>query len=182
MLFAMLAASVPMTEPALAFPTPQGGVKDLTFFFHYASSAETAGGVSTNYLASTAANFQNVKNHDVKATGQPKIQVDFYLFPALAGAVTLSGDWQVVVFANSTALHPATWNLEFWDRTPSGSIAWDSGALTPSVQGGPSANNGYVDAPIYGYTLTTSSLNRTIAAGDTLEVEVTVNTGATVPL
>ncbi len=178
----MLIAAIPWAVPVSAFPPSQGGTKELTFFFHYASSAESLGGVSTNYLADTAANFQNIKNHDTKATGQPKLQVDFYLFPDLAGPVRLSGNWEVVVFANSTALHPATWNLEFWEKTPSGSIVWDSGALNPSVLGGPSANNGYVDAPIYGYTLTASNLNRTLASGDTLEVEITVNTGATVPL
>jgi hypothetical protein len=182
LLATLVVASIPMVEPVLAFPSSLGGLKPLTLFFHYAASAESAGGVSTNYLASTAAAFQNVKNHDVKAVGQPKLKIDFYTFPAFAGPVHLSANWQVVIFANSTALHPATWNLEFWEKSSVGTIMWDSGALSPSVLGGPSGNSGYVDAPIYGYTLTASNLNHTFASGDTLEVEITVNAGATVPL
>ncbi len=179
---ALVLGGLPLAQPAYSWPATREGNKDLTFYFHYASSAQTAGGVSTNYLADTSATFQNVKNHDTKAVGQPKIQVDFYVYPALAGQVQLTGDWQVIIFANSTALHPATWNLEFWEKSPSGTIVWDSGALTPTVVGGPSGNNGHIDVPVYGYTLTAAGLTHTFSAGDTLEVEVTVNTGATVPL
>ncbi len=178
----LLAAGLPLAFPAHAFPTTSGGIKNMTLFLHYASAAASPGGVSTSYLADTAATFQTMKNHDSKATGQPKIQLDWYVSPDFAGQISLSGEWQVVVFANSSSLHPATWGLEFWEKSPSGSVVWDSGALTPTVLGGPSGNNGYVDAPIYGYTLTVSSLSHVFAAGNTLEVEVTINTGATVPL
>ncbi len=182
LLAAMLVSAAPLGGPSFAFPQKQTGTKNMTVFLHYAASAQDVGGVSSNYLADTSAVFQNVKNHDVKAVGQPKLLLDFYLFPTLAGGVHLSGIWQVIVFANSTALHPATWGLEFWEKTPAGSVVWDSGALSPSVLGGPSANNGYVDSPIYGYTLSVSNLDHQFAQGNTLEVEITVNTGATVPL
>ena len=95
--------------------------------------------------------------------------------------MSLKGVWQTIIFANSTALHPATWGVEFWEKSPSGAVIWDSGALTPTVLGGPTANNGYVDSPIHGYTLSVN-LNHTFAAGNTLQVEVNINTGATVSL
>ncbi|MEM0117018.1 MAG: hypothetical protein QXE12_03750 [Conexivisphaerales archaeon] len=117
-----------------------------------------------------------------KGTGQPKISEDFYLYPSLAGNLTLSGNWVVIVFANSTALHPAAWNVEFWEKAPNGSIVWDSGLLSPSIVGGPAGYQGYVDVPIYGYKLTVTNLTHSFLAGDTLQVEVTVNTGSTVPL
>ncbi len=154
----------------------------MQFYFHYSSSAQTVGGVSTNYISNTLASFQSVKNHDSKTAGQPKVQLDFYVYPPFAGQVRLSGAWQVIVFANSSALHPAGWNLEFWEKSASGSIVWDSGSLNPTVLGGPSGNNGYIDVPIYGYTLTSSNLTRTFASGDVLETEVSINTGSTVPV
>ncbi len=178
----LIAAGLPLASPTHAFPPAQGGTKNMTLFLHYASTAASPGGVSTSYLADTSATFQNVKNHDSKTTGQPKIQLDWYVSPDFAGQVSLSGEWQVVVFANSTSLHPATWGLEFWEKSPSGSVVWDSGSLTPGVLGGPSGNNGYIDAPLYGYTLSVPSLSHVFVAGDTLEVEITINTGATVPL
>jgi hypothetical protein len=123
-----------------------------------------------------------MKNRDLKSIGQPKLQIDFYVNPPLAGNVTLSGDWKVVVFANSTALHPAGWALEFWEKDPSGTAVWDSGVLSPQVLGGPSGHNGDVDSPIFGYTLTASNLTHSFASGHALEVEITANTGATVPI
>ena len=178
----LLLACLPLIQPSRAWPATRSGPKALQFYFHYGSSAQTVAGVSTNYIANTLATFQNVKNHDSKASGQPKVQVDFYLYPPFAGQVRLSGEWQVIVFANSSALHPAIWNLEFWEKSSSGSIVWDSGAITPTVLGGPSGNNGYIDVPIYGYTLTTTNMTHAFQIANTLEVEISINTGSTVPL
>ncbi len=153
----------------------------MTFYMHYTSNPPQVGGVVTNYILDTKNNFQTVRNSEYKGIGQPKIALDWYLAPSLAGPVGLNGVWQTIIFANSTALHPATWGVEFWEKSPSGAIIWDSGALTPTVLGGPSGNNGRVDSPVYGYTLDVN-LNHTLAAGNTLQVEINVNTGATVPL
>ncbi len=172
--------------PLLAlFPSPVLGAnapKNMTFYLHYVSNPPTVGGTTTNYVFNTANHFQSFKNNDYKAVGQPKIVLDFYLAPALAGGVTLNGVWEMVIFANSTALHPATWGLEFWEKGASGAVLWDSGAISPTVTGGPSGSPGSVDSPVYGYTLSTSSLSHTLQAGSTLQVELTINTGSTVPL
>jgi hypothetical protein len=171
-----------LIQPASAWPATSSGTENLTFYFHYSTSPPTVAGVSTNYIANTLANFQNLKNRDIKSTGQPKLQIDFYVYPPFADRVRLSGDWKAVVFVNSTALHPAGWTLEFWERDPNGTVVWDSSPLVPQVLGGPSGNNGKVDSPIFGYTLTASNLTHTFAGGHALEVEITVNSGATVPI
>ena len=172
-----LLLSIPLaTSPAHSSPS----TKPLHFYLHYSANPPSVGGVSTNYIMDTNRVFQSLRNNDFKRVGQPKIQIDWYLYPNFAGPVTFSGPWQVIIFVNSSALHPATWNLQFWERTPEGSIVWDSGALSPDVKGGPSGNPGYVDAPVFGYTLT-SELTHGFIAGNTLEFEVTVNTGSTVP-
>lgn len=177
---ALLLATLPLAvSPAEAAGSPVA--KSMTFYLHYTSNPPSVGGVVTNYIADTQNDFQTTKNSDFKAVGQPKITLDWYLAPSLSGPVDLDGVWKTTIFANSTALHPATWNLEFWEKTPAGGVVWDSGSLTPSVLGGPSHNNGYIDSPVYGYTLS-SNLSHNFTAGNTLQVEVTVNVGATVAL
>jgi hypothetical protein len=160
----------------------QSEVKDMRFYMHYSQSAVNVGGVSTNFIINSLYAFPSTAQSFYKAVGQPKITEDFYFYPPFAGTVELNGNWEVIVFANSTALHPATWGVEFWEKSSNGSIVWDSGAITPTVQGGPAGNPGYVDSPIYGYTLIASDLSHNFTAGDTLEIEVSVNVGSTVPL
>jgi hypothetical protein len=157
-------------------------VKNMDFFFHYSSSAVNIAGTSSNLIMNTVFTFQGGSQNFYKATGQPKISEDFYLYPPFAGNVTLSGNWVVTIFANSTSLHPATWNVEFWEKAQNGSIIWDSGILSPNVVGGPAGEQGYIDVPIYGYSLIVSNLTHSFLAGDTLQVEITVNTGSTVPV
>src|SRR5579884_335852 len=128
-------------------------------FFHYSSSAVYVAGTSSNLIMNTVFTFQGGSQNFYKATGQPKISEDFYLYPSLAGNLTLSGNWVVTIFANSTSLHPATWNVEFWEKSQNGSIVWDSGVLSPNVVGGPAGEQGYVDVPIYGYSLVVSNLS-----------------------
>jgi len=176
----LMAAAIPLTvSPSATANSPP--IKNMTFYMHYTSNPPHVGGVVTNYVLDTKNDFQTVKNNDYKGTGQPKIALDWYLAPSLAGPVALDGVWQTIIFANSTALHPAGWGVEFWEKSPSGAVVWDSGAQTPTVLGGPSGNNGYIDSAVYGYTLDVN-LNHTFAAGNTLQVEVSINTGATVPL
>ncbi len=177
----LLGGFLPLVSVPAVRAAPGPLTKDLTFYFHYTSNPPQVGGVFTNYIFNTTNHFQATKNNDFKGTGQPKITLDFYLAPSLAGAVQLAGDWKVTVFANSTALHPATWGLEFWEKSPNGQVLWDSGTITPTVLGGPSGSNSYVDSPVYGYTLSTN-LAHSFSQGSTLQVEISVNTGATVPL
>ncbi len=177
----LLGGFLPLVSVPAVRASPGPLTKDLTFYFHYTSNPPQVGGVFTNYIFNTTNHFQTTKNNDFKGIGQPKITLDFYLTPSLAGAIHLAGDWKVIVFANSTALHPATWGLEFWEKSSSGQSLWDSGTITPNVLGGPSRNNGYIDSPVYGYTLSVN-LTHSFSQGSSLQVEITVNTGSTVPL
>lgn len=157
---------------------PQAEVKDVRFYFHYSSTPAFVAGFGTHYLMDTSAAYSNPQPF-FKPVGQPKIQVDFYLSPPLAGPATFSGDWQVLVWVNGSALHPAGWNLQFWERSPRGVVIWDSSVISPEVNGGPTGNPGYVDVPIFAYTLTARGLTHTFSADNTIEVEVTINTGST---
>ena len=178
----LLLSSMGLAQPNFRVASASVTSKSTTLYFHYTPNPPSVGGTVSNYVANTTDFFQSTKNSDYKAIGQPKISLDFYVYPNFADAVQVSGLWRVIVFANSSALHPAGWTLEFWEKGADGSVAWDSGALAPNVSGGPSGNPGYVDSPVYGYVLTTGEMSHTFSAGNTLEVEITVNTGSTVDL
>lgn len=153
----------------------------MTFYFHYANSPVFVGGTMSHYLMNTTTLFQPRNNSVLKPVGQPKIEVDFYMYPDLAGPATFNGTWQIIVWANASALKPTVWNMEFWEVTSGGSIVWDSTSLTPSVIGGPATNNGYLDVPIYAYNLSTvTPLAHTFSPGDTVRAAVMVNPGSTV--
>ncbi|HEV2139355.1 MAG TPA: carboxypeptidase-like regulatory domain-containing protein [Nitrososphaerales archaeon] len=178
--FLLMAGALPLSvSPSVSASSPI--TKNMTFYMHYTSNPPQVGGVVTNYVIDTRNNFQSAKNSDFKGSGQPKLTLDWYIAPSFAGPVGLNGVWQTIIFANSTALHPATWGVEFWEKSPTGAVVWDSGALSPTVLGGPSGNNGYLDSPVYAYSLDVN-LNHSFATGNTLQVEININSGATVPI
>lgn len=153
----------------------------MTFYFHYANSPAFVGGTMSHYLMNTTTLFQAKNNSVLKPPSQPKIEVDFYLYPNLAGPATFNGTWQIIVWANASALKPTVWNIEFWEVSAGGSIVWDSTMLTPTVVGGPATNNGYLDVPIYAYNLsTTTPLTHAFSPGNTIRAAVIVNPGSTV--
>ena len=183
-LIILLSASLPFFTVNPSF-NPVGAqaynseLKNIRFYFHYSAYPVFIVGAGTHYVMNTSALFSNPQPL-IKAIGQPKIQVDFYLNPPLAAAVTFRGDWKVHVWVNASALKPAGWNLQFWERSPDGGIVWDSGVISPDVVGGPTGNPGYVDVQIFGYMLTARGLEHTFKAGNVVEVEVTLNTGSAV--
>ncbi len=134
----------------------------------------------SHYIMDTAAVFQATNNSVVKPASQPKIELDFYMYPNLAGPVTFNGTWQVIIWANASALKFTVWNTEYQEVSPGGLAVWDSGLLTPSVVGGPATNNGYLDSPIYAYNLSDAGLAHTFTQGDTVRVAVIANPGSTV--
>ena len=153
--------------------------KPLHFYFHYIDPPVYTAGSYSHYIMNTTMLFQAHNNSVYKPTGQPKMLVDFYLYPNLAGPVTINGTWQVFIWVNGSALKPCVWNIEFYERDTGGGIVWDSGMLTPTITGGPTGAPGYLDVLIYCYNLS-SSLSHTFSPGNAIEVEVTINPGATV--
>lgn len=156
-------------------------IKQMQFFFHYVDKPMYVAGVETHYVMNTTNWFKFVDQDEAydnafhKSIGLPKIVIDFYLYPDLAGPVTVDGTWQVFVWINSSAYKPCGFDLQFKEISTGGVTLWDSGALTPIVT---SEIGAYIDVPIYNYNLSIPSLTHTFSAGTTLQVEVSINTGA----
>lgn len=165
----------------VSFASLDPATQPMIFYFHNSTLPVVTGGVSTHLLMDTTRSFENPTKLN-KPIGQPKVEVDFYLYPALAAPVTLSGTWQGVIWVNASALHPATWSLVFWERSPQGSIVWTSTQVTGTTQvsGGPSGSPGFVDVPPSGYTLSLANITHTFQPGNSIEVGITINTGSTV--
>jgi hypothetical protein len=176
-LAAFVGSSFLVQQAAAVSPNPNA--KNVTFYFHYRGTPVFVGGTMSHYVMDTAARFQATNNSVVKPISQPRIELDFFLYPNLAGPVTFNGTWQVIIWANASALKPTVWNTEYQEVSPGGLVAWDSGLLTPAVVGGPATNNGYLDVPIYAYNLSNARLAHTFTQGDSVRVAVTANPGST---
>jgi hypothetical protein len=157
-----------------------GTAKPMEFYLHYSDAPVSVAGLQTKYIINTTRLFsfstleEAYANSFYKPIGLPKIVVDFYLYPNLAGPVTFNGSWQVFIWANASAYKPATFALNFKEITVGGDVLWDSGVLNPVVT---SSIGAYVDVPIYCYNLTVS-LAHTFNPDTTLLVEVEVNAGS----
>jgi hypothetical protein len=157
-----------------------GTTKPMEFYLHYSDVPVSVAGLQTKYIINTTRLFsfstleEAYANSFYKPIGLPKIVVDFYLYPNLAGSVTFNGSWQVFIWANASAYKPATFALNFKEITIGGDVLWDSGVLNPVVT---SSIGAYVDAPTYCYNLTVS-LAHTFNPDTTLLVEVEVNAGS----
>jgi hypothetical protein len=165
-------------ERALAVYSAQP--KPMVFYLHYTDTPVHVAGLDSKYILNTTQFFkfstqaEAYSNSFYKPIGQPKIAVDFYLYPNLAGPVTIDGSWQALVWINASAYKPAGFNMEFREIDAGGTTIWDSGTLSPTVT---SSIGGYIDIPVLNYNLS-STLTHTFAAGSTIQVEVTVNAGS----
>ena len=171
----LLTNIVPMVKSAYT-----GTVKPMEFYFHFSDAPVTVAGLQTKYIINTTRLFQfstqqeAYANSFYKPIGLPKIVVDFYLYPNLAGPITFNGSWQVFIWANASAYKPATFAIEFKEITVGGDVLWESGALNPTVT---SSIGAYVDVPVYNYNLSVP-LTHAFNTGTTLLVEVEVNAGS----
>jgi len=157
-----------------------GVAKPMEFYLHYIDAPVYVAGLETKHIMNTTKFFkfltqeQAYANSFYKSVGQPKVVIDFYLCPNLAGPVSIDGSWQVFIWVNSSAYKPSDFNLQFKEVTVGGATLWDSGLLNPTVT---SSIGRYIDVPVYNYNLSTP-LTHTFNANTTLLVEVTVNAGA----
>jgi hypothetical protein len=155
-------------------------LKPMEFHFHYVDVPVHVAGLDTKYVMNTAKSFrfetqdEAYVNSFYKPTGQPKIAVDFYLYPNLAGPVTIDGAWQVFVWVNASAYKPAGFDLQFREVDVGGTVVWDSGPVSPIVT---SSVGEYIDVPVLNYNLTATLLH-TFSPGATILVEVAVNAGS----
>jgi len=156
--------------------SPSHTAKLMHLYFHYLETPKYVAGTDNHYIMNTTRLFQQHNNSIHKPEGQPKIIVNYYLHPNLAGPVTVNGTWQVFLWVNGSALKPCGWTIRFYERETGGGTVWSSEITNPTVTGGPTGANGYLDVPIYCYNLSTPlPLNHMFTAGNTVEVEVEIN-------
>jgi hypothetical protein len=183
---ALLATIAVFTALPLGISTSQASSssvrsKPLHFYFHHIDASVSVAGMETHYIMNTTRWFKFLTKAEAyahsfhKPVGLPKIVVDFYLYPNLAGPVTIDGTWQVFVWVNGSAYKPCSFNVQFKEITIGGETLWNSGVLTPVVI---SDIGAHIDVPIYNYNLSAPSLAHTFSPGTTLQVEVTINPGA----
>ncbi|MFQ6065387.1 MAG: hypothetical protein ACE5L6_07925 [Candidatus Bathyarchaeia archaeon] len=157
-----------------------GIAKPMEFCFHYIDTPVTVAGLQTKYIMNTTREYrfstqqEAFENSLYKPVGLPKIVMDFYLYPNLAGPVTINGTWQVFVWLNGSAYKPVTFSLVFKEITAGGEVLWNSGQLSPTVT---SSIGGYIDVPVYNYNLSVP-LAHSFNAGTTILVEFEVNAGS----
>ena len=169
-----------MTRTVNAAPSYTGVAKPMQFYFHYRETPVTVAGLETKYVIDTSREFsfstqqQAFTNSFFKPVGLPKIEVDFYLYPNLAGPVTISGSWQTFIWVNGSAYKPTGFTLQFKEITINGETLWESGPINPTVT---SSVGEYIDVPVYNYNLSTS-LTHTFGAGTTIFVGIEVNAGS----
>lgn len=156
-----------------------GAAKPMEFYLHYVDSPVDVAGIQTKYVMNTTKWFrfptqqEAYANSFYKPDGQPKIVIDFYLYPNLAGPVTLDGMWQIFLWVNSSAYRPVGFSVRFYEISVGGTTLWDSGALNPTVT---SSIGKYIDVPVYSYNLS-APLTHAFSAGTSLQVDVEVNAG-----
>ena len=173
---AMLSA-VPIARAAATYT---GMSKPMEFYLHHFDTPVHVAGLDSKYIMNTTKSFkflthdQAYVNSFHKPVGLPKIAVDFYLFPNLAGPVAINGSWQVFIWVNGSAYKPAGFTIDFKEITVGGVTLWDSGPINPTVT---SSIGAYIDVPVYNYNLS-ATLSHTFNTGTTLLTEVEVNAGS----
>jgi len=169
--------SIPKAEAA---PSYAGIAKPMEFYLHYIDTPVDVAGIQTKYVLNSTRWFRFLTQQDAhansfyKPVGQPKIAVDFYLYPNLAGSVTINGTWQVFLWVNGSAYKPTGFNVQFYEISVGGATLWNSGALNPTVT---SSIGEYIDVPVYNYNLSTP-LTHAFNAGTSLQVHLEVNAGS----
>jgi len=174
--FALLWAA-PITR---ATSTYTGMPKPMEFYFHYFDIPVHVAGLDSKYCMNTTKSFkfltqdQAYANSFYKPVGLPKIAVDFYLFPNLAGPVIINGSWQVFIWINGSAYKPTGFTLDFKEISIGGVTLWDSGQINPTVT---SSIGAYIDVPVYNYNLSVH-LSHAFNVGTTLLTEIEINAGS----
>ncbi len=181
-----LAITTMLTLSTFAILTPamalyQGQAKPMEFYFHNLNTPVNVGGIQTTHVMNTTKAFsyqtteQAFSNSFYKPTGQPKIEVPFYLYPNFAGPVTIDGSWEVSLWINASAYKPTGFAVQYQEVDSNGQIIWDSGQVNPTVT---SSIGSYTDVPVIDYKLSIQ-LTHAFSAGSTLLVKATVNAGST---
>lgn len=155
--------------------------KPMEFYLHNFDTSVDVAGLQTNLVMNTTKSFKFLTPQDAyansfyKSENQPKMTVDFYLYPNFAGPVTISGQWQVSLWINGSAYKPTRFSLDFQEVTTGGDVLWNYGVVNCTVT---SAIGEYIDVPVYNYVMSTP-ISHNFTAGTTLHMQAEVNPGAT---
>ncbi len=154
--------------------------KPMEFYLHSSDTPVDVAGLQTKYVMNTTRSFMFLTPQDAyansfyKPADQPKITVDYFLYPNFAGPVSISGLWQVSLWINGSAYKPTRFSLYFQEITVGGVTLWNETAQDCTVT---SPIGAYIDVPVYNYNLSTP-LSHNFTVGTTLHVQAEVNTGA----
>jgi hypothetical protein len=156
-----LAAAAPVSSQGQA-PTP----RNLTFYMHNNTLAKTFNGVSTSFLFDTLQKFG--RNNTASNLG--RVRQDWYLFPALAGNLSLNGTISLHVFVSVTgATLSVTPTVSVSEINGTGATIWTTSSTAGARQ--------WFTVP-HDLVVTTPAIRHTFAAGSTILVLADVVVGA----
>ena len=151
---------------ALASTSQAPQPRDLTFYMHNSTIAKDVNGVSTPYIFDT---FQAFGGNDT-VTKLQEVKQDWYLFPPLAGNLTVNGTMTLHAFASVSLVNSQiTPTLTVSEINSTGDTNWSL-----------SQNYGSVSwwADPHDLVLTMSDVHHTFSAGSTILVLLDIVSGS----
>ena len=156
----------PATVGANPWPGPEPSPTNLTVFLHNSSAPVSLfPGLNSSLLLNTTSDTApGISGEGQVLVGALNFQVNFYLWPALPGALVLNGTPTAHVFVNQTGSTLGVgWNFDLYQVCP---------GVAPVLLGSGGGATTQSDEGSLGTTLTipyTSPLNTTVPAGCTVE-------------
>lgn len=155
-------ASLPSISGSAAAPQP----RNLTFYMHNSTLAKDVNGVTTPYIFDTLQNFG--PNNTVTNVG--RVKQDWYLFPPLAGPLSVNGTISLHLFLSVQGVTlSATPTLTVSEVDGAGATVW-----TTSVTSG---SQSWWTTP-HDLVVNITSLQHTFGAGSTILVVAEIVVGA----
>lgn len=152
-------------------PTTYGELKNMTFYFHNESVSQYVADYSTTYIFNT---ILGSKQENIARWGS--VAVDFYLYPQLAGDITITGNVSVIFYMNMSATsNNFNGNFAVWLYDVS-YIAPDGTENSTQIGNAQVALVLTTNRAAYGVTIT--NLNWTVEKGHTLRVRISLSGGA----
>jgi hypothetical protein len=144
----------------------RAGAKDMVFWLHYDPTSPTVNGKATQLTFNTSM-YWTKTNYTID--GDKNLQMDFFLVPALAADVTVSGTVKVGFWGNySGSNNNFQTQMIFYERNSAGAENWTSTTYT--------ANYNPASAPQY-YSFDCAGFQHTFAAGSSIHLNLQINGG-----
>ena len=146
-----------------------GNEKDMTLFFHNDTTSHLIFNYSTTYIFDTLLGVREQSVGNIHT-----VELNFYLFPQLAGNLTVRGNITVGIYANTTGVSAnGNLNAEIYD------VINKNGSSSNEVLVGTGGPESYTfTSGIDYYSVTISNVNYTFAKGHSIRVYVEIQGGA----